>query len=124
MKTSKKFGKGLLMAMGGAVGVLFSHAALAAGIGAVATTLGTNVAALLNLLYIGSYFMGAVCGALSAAKLKAHNDNPQQTPMKTPVILFIVCAIFIGLPSYLQTAEDTAWNGTGQSSAARGGITR
>ena len=101
---------------------LGTEVAMAATLGQIADNMKTSLTGVLQLLFAGSYVGGAICGLLAAVKLKAHNDNPQQTPMKTPVILFIVCAILVALPSFLQTSGDTVWGaGGGQSSLQRSG---
>lgn len=101
---------------------LGTDSAMAASIGQVAGNIKTSLSGVLELLFTGAYVGGAICGLLAAVKLKAHNDNPQQTPMKTPVILFIVCAILVALPSFLQTSTETVWgSGGGTSSQSKTG---
>ena len=114
---SKIFRNALKIAAGAAAGLLLTDMALAATIGDVSKNIKGSLDGVLQLLFMGSYIGGAICGALAAVKLKAHNDNPQQTPMKTPVILFVVCALLVSLPSFLETSTDTVWGaGGGQSS--------
>jgi hypothetical protein len=101
---------------------LTTDVAFAASIGTVANNVKDSLTGVLQLMFAGAYVGGAICGLLAAVKLKAHNDNPQQTPMKTPVVLFIVCAILVALPSFLETSQETVWgSGGGTSSLNKSG---
>lgn len=123
MKKSTVSKYALLLASA-SLGLMASDAAMAATLGGVANNVKASLSGVLDLLYVVAYIGGVVCGLLAAFKLKAHNDNPQQTPMKTPIVLFAVCAILVALPSFLQTSQDTVWgSGGGKSSATAGGFT-
>ena len=114
---SQFFNKTLRLALGALIGLGLTNVALAATIGTVAGNIKSSLDGVLELLFMGAYIGGAICGALAAVKLKAHNDNPQQTPMKTPVILFVVCALLVSLPSFLETSTDTVWGAGGGTSS-------
>jgi hypothetical protein len=119
---SVKVSKASLMAMVLIAGVLASGSASAITIGEIAGNIKQSLSGVLDLVYVGAYVFGAICVLLAAAKLKAHNDNPQQNPMKTPVMLFIVAAILIALPSAMDSSTDTVWNGSAESAADAGGF--
>ena len=119
---SVKVSNGALAAMVFMASMLLSTGASAATIGDIANNIKNSLTGVLDLVYVGAYLGGAICALLAAFKLKAHNDNPQQNPMKTPVILFIVCAILIALPSFMDSSSETVWNGSATSSADRAGI--
>jgi uncharacterized membrane protein len=121
---SVKVGKASLIAMMMFAAVFASGSASAATIGDIARNIKESLTGVLDLVYVGAYLGGAICALLAAFKLKAHSDNPQQNPMKTPVILFIVCAILIALPSFMDSSSETVWNGAEQSSADRAGIAK
>lgn len=94
----------------------------AANLGDVANNIGSSVDGGLSLLMKGSYFAGSACAAGALFKFKQHSDNPQQTPMKVPVILAVVAAGLLALPSFRQTSTDTVWgNGQAQSAYSNNG---
>lgn len=51
--------------------------------------------------------IGIVIGGIAALKFKAHNENPQQVKIGTPLTLMLVAALLIGLPAYLNMTKET-----------------
>lgn len=62
------------------------------------------------IAYIGGFFMAL--GALF--KFKAYRENPQQTPLGTPITWLAIAVMLIFLPSVLSTGATTFWDGQGQ----------
>ncbi len=64
----------------------------------------------------GACYMGGVALAGgSMFKFKAHKDNPQQTPLSTPIVMLAVAAGLLYLPSLMATAGQSLWGGNQKS---------
>ena len=71
-----------------------------------------------NLATAGAFLVGIFMGILALLKFKAYNENPQQTKISTPIILMLVAAGLIGLPSFLNMSKETVLQGEGNSLSA------
>lgn len=63
------------------------------------------------IAYVGGFFMGL--GALF--KLKAYKDNPQQTPLSTPITWLVIAVLLIALPSVFGSGFTTVFGGNAQT---------
>jgi intracellular multiplication protein IcmD len=53
-------------------------------------------------------------------KFKAHKDNPQQTPLSQPIVLIVIAAGLVFLPSIIQSAGASLFAGGATSSTVQG----
>lgn len=88
--------------------------------GSVAQNLTSQFKSFADLLMGAMFLTGIGIGALSALKFKAHNENPQQTKITTPIVFALVAAFLIGLPGYLTIAKTTVLK-NGQSNSLDSG---
>lgn len=80
------------------------------------------------LLSAGAYIAGIVFGMIGVLRLKAHVDNPQQTPIKVPVLFLIAAGAMLALPTVASAVIGTLFGnggdgriiGIGQLQAAGG----
>jgi hypothetical protein len=59
-----------------------------------------------GLLSALGYLLGLIFGVSGLIKLKEHVENPDQTPLKAPVIRFLVGGAFFALPTIYQAMND------------------
>lgn len=59
------------------------------------------------IAYVAGFFMGL--GALF--KFKAYRDNPQQTPLGTPITWLAIAVFLIFLPELFGSGAQTIWGG-------------
>jgi intracellular multiplication protein IcmD len=59
--------------------------------------------------------IGIVVGGVAALKFKAHNENPREVKLATPLTLMLVSALLIGLPAFLNMTKSTVLDGPGNS---------
>jgi intracellular multiplication protein IcmD len=102
--------------------LLFTEVALAAeggGVGAIAKTVTTNLASVANLIGAAAYVSGIAFALTGLMKFKAHKDNPQQVPLSQPIVLIMIAAGLIFLPSMITAAGGTLFEG-GKAGSAKG----
>jgi intracellular multiplication protein IcmD len=56
--------------------------------------------------------VGIGIAGLSALKFKAHSENPQQNKITVPIVLAMVAALLIALPTYINTSTNTLFDDT------------
>ena len=78
----------------------------------------TNVA---KLIAAASYVAGVGFALAGMVKFKAHRDNPTQVPLSAPIVLLVVAAGLIFLPSIISTAGSTIFGTDAKSGGAKGG---
>ena len=81
--------------------------AAVSGIGSVATTVASNLAAVARLITAASYVEGMAFAVGAIVKFKAHKDNPTQIPIGTPIALMFIAGALLFLPSILGVAGAT-----------------
>jgi intracellular multiplication protein IcmD len=102
--------------------LLFTEVALAAeggGVGAIAKTVTTNLASVANLIGAAAYVSGIAFALTGLMKFKAHKDQPQQVPLSQPIVLIMIAAGLIFLPSMITAAGGTLFEG-GKAGSAKG----
>lgn len=88
-------------------------------IGQIAQNVNSSLYGVTELAYGAAYMLAALFALVALLKFKAHNDNEQQTPLKTPIIFLALAAAFIALPTVLDSGAKTIWgNGVVRQSAA------
>jgi len=85
----------------------------------VASTVTTEASAIAKLLSITAYVAGVGFALAGILQFKAHKENPQQTPLSKPVVMLVVAACLLFLPSILSIAGASL--GLTQSAASAGG---
>lgn len=89
--------------------------------GEVAENLTTSTKAIAEAVGAISTAAGFIMAFIGALKFKAHKDNPQQTPLSTPIIYLVVASLCLFLPSVIWTGSDTLFGvGGGQSQGMDG----
>ena len=129
MKTSsishKPWVSALAYFSGVAALMIFSEFAFAGGggssggVGAIAKTVTGNLASVANLIGAAAYVAGIAFALTGLMKFKAHKDNPQQTPLSQPIVLIMIAAGLIFLPSMITAAGGTLFEG-GKAGSAKG----
>ncbi len=103
--------------------VLFTESAFAGntggGVGEVAKTVTGNLSNIANLIGAAAYVAGIAFALTGLMKFKAHKDNPQQTPLSQPIVLIMIAAGLIFLPSMITAAGGTLFEG-GKAGSAKG----
>ncbi len=102
----------------------FSTLALAGSGGdltAIAKTVTTQANAVAKLLSVLSYVAGVGFAMAGILQLKAHKENPQQVPLSKPVVMIVVAACLLFLPSILNTAGESIFGSSKVSAGAAGG---
>lgn len=77
-----------------------------------------DVAALFTAM---AYVCGVAFSMMGLFKLKVHKDNPTQVPLSQPMVLVIIGACLIFLPSLIKTAGTTIWGDSKISTGTLGG---
>ena len=95
---------------------------LAAGadITSIATTVTTQATAIAKLLSVTAYVAGVGFALAGVLQFKTHKENPQQTPLSKPVVMIVVAACLLFLPTIL-TIAGASLLGTGAVSSAPAG---
>lgn len=92
-------------------------------IGKVAYNISKNLANVGKLIVGASYVAGVGFAMMGLLKLKAHKDNPTQTPLSQPIVLLVIAAALVWLPSLISTGGSTIWGDahSGQKGTSMGG---
>lgn len=116
--------KHVMIIMGALICLCIGADVLAAGsgnnIGAVATKVKGNLAAIAQLITALAYVGGMAFAIGAIAKFKAHKDNPTQIPIGTPIALLFVGAALIFIPSVFKTGGGTLFGGSGVQATVQG----
>lgn len=88
-----------------------------AGVGALTTNLKSSANSITDILSLASYVIGVGFGIKAALKFKESNENKGQTPLSQPIVLLVVAAFLLSLPTLLLMAKDSVL-GTGASSVS------
>lgn len=93
---------------------------LAADITDIAKTVTTQATAIAKLLSVTAYVAGVGFALAGVLQFKTHKENPQQTPLSKPVVMIVVAACLLFLPTILNIAGASLF-GTGATSSAPSG---
>jgi intracellular multiplication protein IcmD len=96
-----------------------ANAATSTGLGGVASTVTDQLGAMANLMVYVAYVSGVGFALAGILQFKAHKENPQQTPLSKPIVLVIVAACLLFLPSVMSAAGGSIFG----TSASGGGAT-
>lgn len=84
-------------------------------IASVATKVKTQATAVATLLNVASYVAGVGFALAGILQFKAHKENPQQTPLSKPVVMIVVAACLLFLPTIMELAGSSLFD-SGQKS--------
>jgi intracellular multiplication protein IcmD len=96
-----------------------ANAATSTGIGGVAATVTDQLGAMATLMVYVAYVSGVGFALAGILQFKAHKENPQQTPLSKPIVLIIVAACLLFLPSVMSAAGGSIFG----TAASGGGAT-
>lgn len=94
--------------------------AAVSGIGSVAATATSNLAAVARLITAASYVAGMAFAVGAIVKFKAHKDNPTQIPIGTPIALLFVGAALIFAPTVFKVSGQTLFGASGAVAGVSG----
>lgn len=83
-------------------------------IAAMATTIKTQASAVATLLNVAAYVAGVGFALAGVLQFKAHKENPQQTPLSKPVVMIVVAACLLFLPTIMNIAGSSLFGGSGK----------
>ena len=110
-----------LLTIGATIGLaLYATHVGAEDIAGLSTKIGTQASSIAKLLSIASYVAGVGFALGGILQFKAHKDAPQQTPLSKPVVMIVVAACLLFLPSILDIAGASL--GFDKSSATAGDV--
>jgi MFS-type transporter involved in bile tolerance (Atg22 family) len=127
----RKFNKVLGMVGMAALALVVADPAFAApsvagtdsGLGVITGTLKSTATNVTDILSLVSYVAGVAFGIKAILKFKEHNETKGQVPISQPIVLFVVTALLLSLPSILRlTQEATVGTGTSNVSITDGGL--
>lgn len=118
-KLTPKVSVGALFAI---VTMFISSAVFAADVASIATTAITQMNSIAKLLSVASYVAGVGFAMAGILQFKAHKEAPTQTPLSKPVVMLLVAACLLFLPTILSVAGSSLF-GSGTSAATAGGGT-
>jgi intracellular multiplication protein IcmD len=87
----------------------------------VATSVTTQVDAVVKLLNITAYIAGVGFALSGILQFKTHKENPQQVPLSKPIIMILVAACLLFLPTVLTIAGNSMFGHNANSAATAGG---
>ncbi len=89
---------------------------------ALSTQVTTQANAIATLLNVVSYVAGVGFALAGVLQFKAHKENPQQVPLSKPIVLIVVAAALLFLPSIMNIAGSSLFGSSGsKASAYQGG---
>jgi len=82
-------------------------------LGGIAGNITTSLKDVSGLAEAIAYVSGFFMGLGSLFKFKAYRDNPQQTPLGTPITWLGIAVFLIFLPELFGSGAQTIWGGEG-----------
>jgi hypothetical protein len=76
------------------------------GLNVVTTTMSNQMAGIVNVISAIAYIVGIALGIKAALKMKEHNETKGQVPLSTPIVLAVVAAVLLALPTFLKTGKE------------------
>lgn len=97
---------------------LFSAAVFAQGGGqditAIATSVKTQATSIATLMNVAAYVAGVGFALAGVLQFKAHKDNPQGTPLSKPIVMIVVAAALLFLPTVMNIAGQSLFGSSGK----------
>lgn len=111
--------KGLIQVVSGVALMLFFSTAYAEGdITSLATTITGQAKSIATLLNVAAYVAGVGFALAGILQFKAHKENPQGVPLSKPIVLIIVAACLLFLPTIMNIAGQSLFGSSGQKASA------
>ena len=85
----------------------------------VADTVTKQATAIAKLLSVTAYVAGVGFALAGILQFKTHKENPQQTPLSKPVVMIVVAACLLFLPTILTIAGSSLLGQGAKTSAHR-----
>jgi intracellular multiplication protein IcmD len=111
---------GMKVAVITALALTATVASAGGDVAAVATTVTTEVNAVAKLLSVASYVAGVGFALGGILQFKAHKENPQQVPLSKPVVMVVVAACLLFLPTILTIAGASLFGSSASTAAGSG----
>ena len=105
---------------GAGLGLLSGATFAGNNIGDVAGSITSTFSNITLLVTGGAYVAGLAFAVGAIMKFKMHKDNPQSTPIGTPVALVFIAAALIFLPSALSVTGSTMFGSASVGSGSAG----
>jgi intracellular multiplication protein IcmD len=86
-----------------------------ATIGALAKDIKGDIGVIAQLIIVIAYISGVAFALAGIVQFKAHKDSPTQTPLSKPMVLVIVGACLLFLPTVIRTAGESVLGSSKQS---------
>ncbi len=103
---------------------IVAFAATGQTVASIANSMLGQLPGLESLMVSMSYIFGIILGIKGILKLKEHNESKGQVKLAVPIVMIIAAALFLALPSTLETGrEAVGLNGKGatRSGGSSGG---
>lgn len=96
-------------------GLIFSELASATtgDLTTMSNTIKAQAIAVATLLNVSAYVAGVGFAFAGILQFKAHKDNPQQTPLSKAVVMVVVSACLLFLPTVMQVAGSSLFGNNG-----------
>jgi hypothetical protein len=104
-----------------AAGTLLLASPASAQLSTVTTNIIQQFEGLVNVLSGVAYIGGVGFGIKAALKFKEHNETKGQVPLSQPIVMALVAALLIGLPSFIGVVRDSTLGSSAQQSSIQGG---
>lgn len=116
---STKTLKGVLLAVLPITIAIFADVVLAqAGgggdISSIAKNVKTQATSIATLMNVAAYVAGVGFALAGVLQFKAHKDNPQSTPLSKPIVMIVVAAALLFLPTIMNIAGQSLFGTSGQ----------
>ena len=98
-----------------------SEPALAQGLNTITGNVKGQFGGIVDVMSGLAYIGGIGFGIKSAMKLKEYNEQQGKVPLSTPIMLALVAAILIALPSFLTTGQESVFGAGAQGTSINGG---
>ncbi len=76
-------------------------------VASIANSVAGNLPGLEDVMVSMSYIFGIVLGIKGILKLKEHNESKGQVKLGVPIVLIVAAALFLALPSTIETGKKT-----------------
>lgn len=120
-KLMAKVGYTTMSVLSIAAGTLLLASPASAQLSTVTTNIIQQFEGLVNVLSGVAYIGGVGFGIKAALKFKEHNETKGQVPLSQPIVMALVAALLIGLPSFIGVIRDSTLGSSAQQSSIQGG---
>lgn len=120
-KLMAKVGYTTMSVLSIAAGTLLLSSPASAQLSTVTTNIIQQFEGLVNVLSGVAYIGGVGFGIKAALKFKEHNETKGQVPLSQPIVMALVAALLIGLPSFIGVIRDSTLGSSAQQSSIQQG---